>query len=196
MSVGIVFGCDCYPWLCWNAFICHILDILSYGTDVRIVFSWLLYVLLLNCTISIDSNTLINKLYSFTIFSLLINAVIKLLNCLINPVLLLNSFVLILYVYIHFLSLRHNFLSIYIVFIYLFFILFIYFVFVFFCFFFLGGGGGVYGGRVVTLLPPTSEIGVRFPAWPQVGKLVVACCWSAVQNTEYWPTVCTGILCP
>ena len=30
--------------------------------------------------------------------------------------------------------------------------------------------------RVVTLLPPTSEIGVRFPARPQVGNLVVACC--------------------
>ena len=32
-----------------------------------------------------------------------------------------------------------------------------------------------HGGRVVTLSPPTSEAGVRFPAWPQVGKLVVAC---------------------
>ena len=31
-----------------------------------------------------------------------------------------------------------------------------------------------HGGRVVTLLPPISEAGVRFPAWPQVGKLVVA----------------------
>ena len=43
------------------------------------------------------------------------------------------------------------------------------------------------GGRVVTLSPPTSEAGVRFPAWPQVGKLVVACCWSAlftVQNPD------------
>ena len=27
---------------------------------------------------------------------------------------------------------------------------------------------------MVTLSPPTSETGVRFPAWPQVGKLVVA----------------------
>ena len=40
------------------------------------------------------------------------------------------------------------------------------------------------GGRVVTLLPPTSEAGVRFPAWPQVEKLVVACRWSAVYSTE------------
>ena len=44
--------------------------------------------------------------------------------------------------------------------------------------------GRGHGGRVVTLLPPTSEAGVRFPAWPQVGKLVVACCWSAVYSTE------------
>ena len=43
---------------------------------------------------------------------------------------------------------------------------------------------GGHGGRVVTLLPPTSEIGVRFPAQPQVGKLVVACPWSAVYSTE------------
>ena len=28
------------------------------------------------------------------------------------------------------------------------------------------------------------EAGVRFPAWPQVGKLVVACRWSAVYSTE------------
>ena len=42
----------------------------------------------------------VNKFYSITIFSLLINAVILLLNCL----------VLILYIYIHFLSLRHYFL--------------------------------------------------------------------------------------
>ena len=39
-----------------------------------------------------------------------------------------------------------------------------------------------HGGRVVTLSPPTSEAGVRFPARPQVGKLVVACHWSIVQN--------------
>ena len=41
-----------------------------------------------------------------------------------------------------------------------------------------------HGGRVVTLSPPTSEAGFRFPAWPQVGKLVVACRWSAVYSTE------------
>ena len=41
-----------------------------------------------------------------------------------------------------------------------------------------------HGGRVVTLSPPTSEAGVRFLAWPQVGKLVVACRWSAVYSTE------------
>ena len=41
-----------------------------------------------------------------------------------------------------------------------------------------------HSGRVVTLSPPTSEAGVRFPAWPQVGKLVVACRWSAVYSTE------------
>ena len=33
-------------------------------------------------------------------------------------------------------------------------------------------------------LPSTSEAGVRFPARPQVGKLVVACRWSAVYSTE------------
>ena len=43
---------------------------------------------------------------------------------------------------------------------------------------------GGHGGRVVTLLPPTSEAGVRFPARPQVVKLVVACLWSAVYSTE------------
>ena len=32
-----------------------------------------------------------------------------------------------------------------------------------------------HGGRVVTLSPPTSVVGVRFPALPQVGNLVVAC---------------------
>ena len=37
---------------------------------------------------------------------------------------------------------------------------------------------------MVTLLPPTSEAGVWFPAWPQVGKLVVACRWSGVYSTE------------
>ena len=43
---------------------------------------------------------------------------------------------------------------------------------------------GGHGGRVVTLLPPTSEVRVLFPARPQVGKLVVACRWSAVYSTE------------
>ena len=41
-----------------------------------------------------------------------------------------------------------------------------------------------HSGRVVTLSPSTSEVGVRFLAWPQVGKLVVACRWSAVYSTE------------
>ena len=36
---------------------------------------------------------------------------------------------------------------------------------------------GVYGGRVVTLSPPTER-------WPQVGKLVVAWRWSSVYSTE------------
>ena len=39
-------------------------------------------------------------------------------------------------------------------------------------------------GRVVTLSPPTSKAEVRFPAWPQVGKLGVACHLSAVFSTE------------
>ena len=59
---------------------------------------------------------------------------------------------------------------------------------------FISGFRG-HGGRV-TLSPPTSEAGVRFPAWPQVGKLVVACRWSAVYSTEPWQTVCTGFFCP
>ena len=42
-----------------------------------------------------------------------------------------------------------------------------------------------HGGRVVTLSPPTYEVGVRFMALPQVGKLVVACHWSAVYSTEF-----------
>ena len=41
-----------------------------------------------------------------------------------------------------------------------------------------------HSGRVVTLSPPTSEAGVRSPTRPQVGKLVVACRWSAVYSTE------------
>ena len=43
---------------------------------------------------------------------------------------------------------------------------------------------GCHSDRVVTLSPPTSEAGVRSPSWPQVGKLVVACRWSAVYSTE------------
>ena len=45
-------------------------------------------------------------------------------------------------------------------------------------------GGGRHGGRVVTLSPPTSEAGVRSPSRPYVGKLVVACRWSAVYSTQ------------
>ena len=41
-----------------------------------------------------------------------------------------------------------------------------------------------HGGRVVTLSPPTSEALVPSPSQPQVGKLVVACRWSAVYSTE------------
>ena len=39
---------------------------------------------------------------------------------------------------------------------------------------------------MVTLSPPTSEAGVQFMALPQMGKLVVACHWSAisVQNLD------------
>ena len=43
---------------------------------------------------------------------------------------------------------------------------------------------GGHSGRVVTLSTPTSEAGVPFPAWPQVGKLVADCRWSAVYSTE------------
>ena len=39
-------------------------------------------------------------------------------------------------------------------------------------------------GRAVTLSSTTSDIGARIPARPEVGKLVVACCWSAVYSTE------------
>ena len=37
---------------------------------------------------------------------------------------------------------------------------------------------------MVALVPPTSEAGVPFQAWPQVGKLVVVCRWSAVYSTK------------
>ena len=45
-----------------------------------------------------------------------------------------------------------------------------------------GHGGNTltsHGGNTLT-----SEARVRFLAWPQVGKLVVACCWSAFYSTE------------
>ena len=42
-----------------------------------------------------------------------------------------------------------------------------------------------HSGRVVTLSPPTSEAGVRSPSSPYVGKLVVACRWTAVYSTEH-----------
>ena len=42
----------------------------------------------------------------------------------------------------------------------------------------------VFLGATVALSRPISEAGVRFPARPQVGKLVVACRWSAVYSTE------------
>ena len=43
-----------------------------------------------------------------------------------------------------------------------------------------------HGGRVLTLSPPTSEVGVWFPVLPQVGKLLVAGRWSqfTVQNLD------------
>ena len=47
-----------------------------------------------------------------------------------------------------------------------------------------GGGGGGHSGRVVAFSPPPSEAGIQFLAWPQVGKLVVACRWSVVYSTE------------
>ena len=37
---------------------------------------------------------------------------------------------------------------------------------------------------MVTLSPDTYEAGVRFPAQPQVGKLVVVYHWSAIYSTE------------
>ena len=58
------------------------------------------YIFLHNRLLSISSYSPINKFYSFIFVSLPINAVILLLNCL----------VLIPYLYIHFLSLRHYFL--------------------------------------------------------------------------------------
>ena len=43
-----------------------------------------------------------------------------------------------------------------------------------------------HGSRVVTLSPPTSEIGVRIPAPPQVGKLVVLCHWLLLRLRFYF----------
>ena len=53
------------------------------------------------------------------------------------------------------------------------------------CMYCYSSSGG-HRGRVVTLSPTTSEAGLRFQARPQVGKLIVACCWSAVtvQNPK------------
>ena len=42
---------------------------------------------------------------------------------------------------------------------------------------------GGHSGRVVTLLPPTSKAGVRYPTRPQVGKLVVGRQFT-VQNLD------------
>ena len=66
-------------------FPCHISDIFLWSQRYMDCCNWLLYVLLLNCAVSIDGYIVINKFYGFA-FSLLINAVILLLNC---PVLIL-----------------------------------------------------------------------------------------------------------
>ena len=71
----------------------------SYDKDIWIAATDY-YVLLHNSAISINSSSSVNKSYSFILIRLLINAVI----------LLLDGLVLILYLYIHFLSLRHYFL--------------------------------------------------------------------------------------
>ena len=42
---------------------------------------------------------------------------------------------------------------------------------------------GGHGGRLVTLSPLTSEAGVRFPAWPQVGK--AGSCLPLVSSLQY-----------
>ena len=85
-------------------FTCHIWDIFLLWQRYMNCCNWLLNALLHNCAFSIDSYSPINKFYSFVLFSVLINAVILLLNCL----------VLILYLYIHFLSLRCYFIYLYI----------------------------------------------------------------------------------
>ena len=73
---------------------------LSYDKDTWIATTDYYMHFLHNFAFSIDSCYPINTFYSFIIFSLLIDAVMLLLNCL----------VLILYPYIHFLSLRCYFL--------------------------------------------------------------------------------------
>ena len=70
----------------------------SYDKDIWIAATD--YYMHFYCSFSIDSYSSINKFYSFIIFSVLIITVILLLNCL----------VLILYLYIHFLSFRCYFL--------------------------------------------------------------------------------------
>ena len=75
----------------------------SYDKDIWIAASLQLIIIcaLHNCAISIGSYTPINKFYRFVMFSLPINAVILLMNCL----------VLMLYHYMHFLSLSWYFLN-------------------------------------------------------------------------------------
>ena len=52
------------------------------------------------------------------------------------------------------------------------------------------------GVRVVTLSPPTSEIGVWFLDQSQVGKLVVVCSWLSVYSTYSWSSPCTAVTAP
>ena len=68
----------------------------SYHENIGIAAMDYIYLFLTCCALSIDRYTLINKFYSFINFTLLINAVDLLLNCL----------VLILCLYIHFLTLK------------------------------------------------------------------------------------------
>ena len=89
-GVGVHYGCPfcsskvCAPAIFETSF--------SYDKDIWIAATLLLHELLRNCAISIDSYSPINKFYYFISFSLLINAAILLLNCL----------VLVLHLYIHF----------------------------------------------------------------------------------------------
>ena len=88
-------GCRCASWFDLFALSkcvhMHIWDIFLLWQRYIDCCKWLLYALLHNCAISIDSYSPNNKFYSF-IFSLLINVVL----------LLLNSLILVLYLYIHF----------------------------------------------------------------------------------------------